>query len=33
MFKEIEGRDTILKWLLSACVAITGILWLSYEHA
>mmetsp|Transcript_24610 Transcript_24610/g.53313 ORF Transcript_24610/g.53313 Transcript_24610/m.53313 type:complete len:432 (-) Transcript_24610:596-1891(-) len=32
-FKEIEGRDRILKWLLSACVAVAGILWLSYEHA
>jgi hypothetical protein len=32
-FKEIEGRERILKWLSSACVALTGILWLSYEHA
>ncbi|KAL7552114.1 hypothetical protein ACHAWF_015323 [Thalassiosira exigua] len=32
-FKEIEGRDRIFKWLLSASVAVTGILWLSYEHA
>ena len=32
-FKEIDGRERILKWLSSACVALTGILWLSYEHA
>jgi len=32
-FKEIEGRGRIINWLLSACVAISGILWLSYEHA
>lgn len=32
-FKEIEGRGRIINWLLSACVAIVGILWLSYEHA
>lgn len=32
-FKEIEGRGKILKWLLSASLAVTGILWLSYEHA
>lgn len=32
-FKEIQGRDMILKWLLSASVSVTGILWLSYEHA
>mmetsp|Transcript_8814 Transcript_8814/g.19779 ORF Transcript_8814/g.19779 Transcript_8814/m.19779 type:complete len:447 (-) Transcript_8814:3274-4614(-) len=32
-FKEIEGRDQILKWLSSASIAVTGILWLSYEHA
>jgi hypothetical protein len=32
-FKEIEGRERILKWLSSACVALTGIMWLSYEHA
>lgn len=32
-FKEIEGRDRILKWLSSASIAVAGILWLSYEHA
>ncbi|KAL3784278.1 hypothetical protein ACHAW5_010098 [Stephanodiscus triporus] len=32
-FKEIEGVDRILKWFLSACIALTGIMWLSYEHA
>ena len=32
-FKEIEGRERIIKWLSSACIAVTGILWLSYEHA
>jgi len=32
-FKEIQGRVRIINWLLSACVAIAGILWLSYEHA
>lgn len=32
-FKEIEGRGRIIKWLLSACIALTGIMWLSYEHA
>lgn len=31
-FNEIEGRARIIHWLLSACIAITGILWLSYEH-
>ena len=33
VFKEIEGRDRILKWLFSACIALTGVLWLSYEHS
>ncbi|KAL3810871.1 hypothetical protein ACHAXA_003393, partial [Cyclostephanos tholiformis] len=32
-FKEIEGRERILKWLTSAFIALTGIMWLSYEHA
>lgn len=32
-FNEIEGRGRILKWLLSACTTLTGIMWLSYEHA
>jgi hypothetical protein len=32
-FKEIEGRERITKWLSSACVALSGIMWLSYEHA
>ena len=32
-FKEIEGRDRILGWMLSALLAVTGILGLSYEHA
>lgn len=31
-FKEITGRATIIKWLLSALVTVTGIIWLSYEH-
>lgn len=33
VFKEIEGRDRILRWLFSACIALTGVLWLSYEHS
>lgn len=33
IFKEIEGRERILKWLSSACIAMTGVLWLSYEHS
>ena len=32
-FKEIEGRDRILKWMCSALLAVTGIIGLSYEHA
>lgn len=32
-FKEIEGRERILKWLFSALIAVAGILGLSYEHA
>mmetsp|Transcript_7158 Transcript_7158/g.16617 ORF Transcript_7158/g.16617 Transcript_7158/m.16617 type:complete len:444 (-) Transcript_7158:87-1418(-) len=32
-FREIEGRTMVVSWLISACVAILGILWLTYEHA
>jgi len=31
-FKEIEGRETISKWFLSASITVLGILLLSYEH-
>ena len=31
-FKEITGRETIIKWFLSALVTVLGIIWLSYEH-
>ncbi|CAJ1936357.1 unnamed protein product [Cylindrotheca closterium] len=31
-FKEIEGRETITKWFLSASITVLGILLLSYEH-
>jgi hypothetical protein len=31
-FREIRGREIIVKWFLSAAVAVTGIIWLSYEH-
>ena len=31
-FKEITGRETIIKWLLSATMTVIGIIWLSYEH-
>lgn len=31
-FKEVTGVDAITKWLLSACLTISGILLLSYEH-
>ena len=31
-FKEIRGTETIVKWFASAGVAVTGIIWLSYEH-
>jgi len=31
-FKEIEGRETIFKWFLSASITVLGILLLSYEH-
>lgn len=30
-YKEISGRTKIAKWFASAVVAVTGILWLSYE--
>ncbi|KAL3908344.1 MAG: hypothetical protein SGILL_008518 [Bacillariaceae sp.] len=30
-FEEITGRTTILKWFLSACVTIFGIVFLSYQ--
>jgi len=31
-FQEIKGAETILKWFLSASIAVLGIIWLSYEH-
>jgi glucose uptake protein GlcU len=31
-FREITGRDAILKWFASACVTIGGIIWLSFQH-
>eukprot|EP00566_Odontella_aurita_P000594 CAMPEP_0113531744 /NCGR_PEP_ID=MMETSP0015_2-20120614/3664_1 /TAXON_ID=2838 /ORGANISM="Odontella" /LENGTH=373 /DNA_ID=CAMNT_0000430609 /DNA_START=543 /DNA_END=1664 /DNA_ORIENTATION=+ /assembly_acc=CAM_ASM_000160 len=31
-FKEIQGADMIIRWILAASVTITGIIWLSYEH-
>ena len=31
-FKEIRGTEQISKWFMSAFVAVTGIIWLSYEH-
>ena len=31
-FREITGREIIVKWLLSAVVTVVGIIWLSYEH-
>jgi glucose uptake protein GlcU len=30
-FKEIQGRETILKWFISASVTIVGIVYLSYQ--
>ncbi|KAG7346667.1 drug/metabolite transporter superfamily protein [Nitzschia inconspicua] len=30
-FQEIQGRETIMKWFVSAAVAITGIVYLSYQ--
>lgn len=32
-FKEITDRAQIVKWLMSACIAISGILWLTHEKA
>lgn len=31
-FKEIRGFETITKWFVSAAVAVTGIILLSYQH-
>jgi hypothetical protein len=31
-FKEIRGRETITKWFASACVAVLGIISLSYQR-
>jgi glucose uptake protein GlcU len=31
-FQEIKGVSAISKWFASACLAIVGIVWLSYEH-
>ena len=31
-YKEISGRETILKWFMSAGITMLGILWLSFEH-
>ncbi|KAG7364724.1 drug/metabolite transporter superfamily protein [Nitzschia inconspicua] len=30
-FQEIQGRETIMKWFVSAAVAVTGIVYLSYQ--
>jgi glucose uptake protein GlcU len=30
-FKEIQGRETILKWFISASITIVGIIYLSYQ--
>ena len=32
-YKEIRGREVIMKWLISACITVIGILWLSHEHS
>jgi Transmembrane family, TMEM144 of transporters len=32
-FKEIKGRDTITKWVISACFTVAGILMLTYQKA
>lgn len=32
-FKEIKGRETITKWVISACITVSGILFLTYEKA
>ena len=29
---KIQGMVTRLKWFISASLAVTGIIWLSYEH-
>jgi Transmembrane family, TMEM144 of transporters len=31
-FKEVQGTESVLKWLLSAILTVFGILLLSYEH-
>jgi len=31
-FHEIQGREVVTKWFISACVTVAGIIWLSYEH-
>ena len=31
-FGEIKGFDRIMKWLLSSFMAITGIVWISFER-
>ena len=31
-FREIKGTEIIVKWFASAFIAVTGIIWLSYEH-
>ena len=31
-FEEVQGKEAILKWFLSACVTIIGIILLSYQH-
>jgi len=31
-FREIKGIETISKWFASAAIAVTGIIWLSYQH-
>ena len=31
-FEEIQGRDSITKWFISASITITGIVLLSYQH-
>lgn len=32
-FKEIKGRDTITKWVISACITVSGILLLTNQKA
>jgi glucose uptake protein GlcU len=31
-FQEIQGRETVSKWFMSACLAVGGIIGLSYQH-